>query len=97
MITERKWQAMIAEAEALRARLAEVEAALKLHQELDAISVSEVSRLTAHVGILESKLATAVEELEAMRKIPNSEASTGILKVMIAHTLAELAGGKTDD
>jgi len=41
---------------------------------------------------LEAKLAKAVEELENMQKVPRSDASYGILMVMIKYTLAELKG-----
>jgi hypothetical protein len=40
----------------------------------------------------EAKLAKAVAELEDMQKVPRSDASHGILMVMIKHTLAELKG-----
>ena len=37
---------------------------------------------------LEAKLAKAVEELEDMQKVPKSDASYGILQVMIKYALA---------
>jgi hypothetical protein len=45
---------------------------------------------------LEAKLAKAVEELENMQKVPRSDASYGILMVMIKYTLAELKGQKDE-
>jgi hypothetical protein len=44
----------------------------------------------------EAKLAKAMEALRDMEKVPSSEASTGILKVMIRYTLAELKGQDDD-
>ncbi len=41
---------------------------------------------------LEANLAKAVEKLEDMQKVSRSDASHGILMVMIKHTLAELKG-----
>jgi len=46
----------------------------------------------AAVDGLNAKLAKAVEALGDMEKVPCSEASTGILKVMIRYTIAELKG-----
>ena len=48
--------------------------------------------LIARIEELEAKLAKAVEELENMQKVPRSDASYGILMVMIKYTLAELKG-----
>jgi hypothetical protein len=45
---------------------------------------------------LEAKLAKAVEELENMQKVPRSDASYGILMVMLKYTVAELKGQKDE-
>jgi hypothetical protein len=44
----------------------------------------------AYAAELEAKLAKAVEGLEEMQKVPRSDASYGIMAVMISYTLAAL-------
>ena len=45
----------------------------------------------AKLDTADAKLAKAVVLMEDMEKLPCSEASTGILKVMIRYTIAELS------
>jgi len=51
----------------------------------------------AKLDAAEAKLVKVVEALMDMEKVPRSEASTGILKVMIRYTLAELKGPEDED
>ena len=51
---------------------------------------AELEQAEAKIVELEAKLAKAVEELEDMQKVPKSDASYGILQVMIKYALAEL-------
>jgi hypothetical protein len=48
------------------------------------------------IAELEAKLGKAVEGLESMQKVPRSDASHGIMMVMISYILAELKGDKDD-
>lgn len=57
---------------ALRARLAAVEAALVLHQNLDAISVDAVNDLTARAERAEARLAEVEKERDAADELLNA-------------------------
>jgi hypothetical protein len=60
------------------------------------IKCPRCEELSNCVAVLEAKLVKAVEGLESMQKVPRSDASHGIMMVMISYILAELKGDKDD-
>lgn len=56
----------------------------------------EAKTQQARAEQLSDKLAKAVEDLQDMLTIPNSEAAQGILKAYARALIAELTGGKGD-
>jgi len=73
-------------------RIEDVQAEVNGAHEIILSERAEVLRLRERIKELEAKLAKAVEKLEDMQKVPRSDASHGILMVMIKHTLADLKG-----
>jgi len=80
------YEAAKRDAEEAEAYAAELEAALKMHQDLDAISVDEVNSLTA-------QLAQAVEALElADAALRGANMNMRVVEKKVKATIAELKG-----
>jgi len=60
------------------------------YKELYEAAKRDAEEAEAYAAELEAKLAKAVEGLEEMQKVPRSDASYGIMAVMISYTLAAL-------
>jgi hypothetical protein len=63
---------------------------------LGAAAINLTTATKAERDALAEKLAKAVESLESMQKVPRSDASHGIMMVMISYILAELKGQNDD-
>lgn len=78
------------------AYLAQAEEIERLRDAIEYVRADRIEALEAERDALAEKLARAVEDLQDMLTIPNSEAAQGILKACARAIIAELAGSKND-